>query len=198
MPLKICLTPQDVETRLSRLGIPCSFTVEEREAYSTTPVVDCAEPALAFPTPSTGPGLTLSLIRASVGVDPRRQPSVFDHPWYQAEAFMNAPCAPGWHILQMDVLPESLGQPVGYAGRLRARGLMLPAGVEVVLMLFLHYAGTGVQLLGKKHTWCSDRASTQRAVTVGAFGRNGVFVSAHPENFASRGLGICGKLTGVG
>jgi hypothetical protein len=61
-------------------------------------------------------------------------------------------------------------------------------------MLFLHYAGTGVQLLQKKHTWCRDQATQDRFVTVGAFGRNGLFVSGHPAAYASRGLGICAKL----
>jgi hypothetical protein len=61
-------------------------------------------------------------------------------------------------------------------------------------MLFLHYAGTGEQLLFKKHSWCSDLASMGRRVTVGAFGRNGLFISGHPQNFASRGLGICAKV----
>jgi hypothetical protein len=62
------------------------------------------------------------------------------------------------------------------------------------LMLFLHYAGTGEQLLQKKHTWCRDHASMNRFVTVGAFGRNGLFVSGHPVEFASRGLGICASV----
>jgi hypothetical protein len=63
-------------------------------------------------------------------------------------------------------------------------------------MLFLHYAGTGEQLLQKKHTWCSDHASLNRSVTVGAFGRNGLFISGHPPDFASRGLGICARIKG--
>jgi hypothetical protein len=71
--------------------------------------------------------------------------------------------------------------------------LELPRAIEVVLMLFLHYAGTGEQLLLKKHTWTSDEASLNRYVTVGAFGRNGVFISGHPADFSSRGLGICAK-----
>jgi hypothetical protein len=67
--------------------------------------------------------------------------------------------------------------------------------IEVVLMLFLHYEATKEQLLLRKHTWCADRASLGRQVTVGAFGRNGVFISGHPAGFASRGLGICAKQT---
>jgi hypothetical protein len=61
-------------------------------------------------------------------------------------------------------------------------------------MLFLYYMGTQEQLLQKKHTWCKDAASMHRFVTVGAFGRNGLFVSGHPAEFASRGLGICAKI----
>ncbi len=36
-------------------------------------------------------------------------------------------------------------------------------------------------------------ASLGRHVTVGAFGRNGVFLSGHPSNFASQGLGVCAE-----
>jgi hypothetical protein len=96
----------------------------------------------------------------------------------------------------MDVLPDSIQQSVDYLSSSGNAGLGLPLAVEVVLMLFLHYTGTGEQLLLKKHSWCSDTASMDRHVTVGAFGRNGVFLSGHPPNFASRGLGICGKASG--
>jgi hypothetical protein len=58
-------------------------------------------------------------------------------------------------------------------------------------MLFLHFAGTGEQLLQRKHTWTCGQDSRKRFVTVGAFGRSGLFVSAHPAGYASRGLGIC-------
>jgi len=70
----------------------------------------------------------------------------------------------------------------------------MPLAVEVILMLFLHFLRTGEQLLLKKHSWCSDVASLNRHVTVGAFGRNGVFVSGHPANFSSQGLGVCAKV----
>ena len=74
------------------------------------------------------------------------------------------------------------------------RGLALPWAIEVVLMVFLHFVGTGEQLLQKKHTWCRDEPSLSRFVTVGAFGRNGLFISSHPGDYASRGLGICAKV----
>jgi len=74
----------------------------------------------------------------------------------------------------MDVVPESVSQPIDYVRRLSSAGLELPSAIEVVLMLFLHYAGTKEQLLLRKHTWCSDHASLGRHVTVGAFGRNGI------------------------
>ena len=73
--------------------------------------------------------------------------------------------------------------------------MQLPSAIEIVLMVFLHYVGTREQLLQKKHTWCKDQASLDRFVTVGAFGRNGLFLSAHPGDYASRGLGICAKLS---
>jgi hypothetical protein len=107
---------------------------------------------------------------------------------------MNLPVSPGWHVLFMEVLPESIGQAADYGRSLAARMFEVPNAVEVVLMLFLHYLGTGEQLLSRKHTWCADSASGGRVVTVGAFGRNGVFLSAHPPGFGSRGLGICPKV----
>jgi hypothetical protein len=198
MSLTISLTPPEVERRLATLGIPCRFTSGEHTAFATTPVVDSAwGRVFGFATPADNPGLTLSNIRNCVGTDPGRPPSVFDHPWYQNEDFMRVPCSPGWHFLMMDVLQDSIQQPVDYLDSSGRAGLELPSAVEVVLMLFLHYVDTGEKLLMKKHTWCCDKASLERHVTVGAFGRNGVFLSGHPSKFASQGLGICAKLSGL-
>ena len=191
--LTICLTTQEVEQRFAKLGIRCSFSDEERMVFSTTPRIAVPGPAFAFPIPADNQHLNLDDIKTCVGTDPRHQPSFFDHPWYAQEDFMRLPCAPGWHVIQMDVLEGSIQQTSNYLDSSRSQ-LVLPSAVEVVLMLFLHYAGTGEQLLLKKHTWCSDLASLGRRVTVGAFGRNGVFISSHPPNFVSRGLGICGKI----
>jgi hypothetical protein len=107
---------------------------------------------------------------------------------------MEKNCRPGWHVLLMDVLEDSIQHPANYLHSVKQPGLRLPDAVEIVLMLFLHYVGTGEQLLLKKHSWCSDLASLGRQVTVGAFGRNGLFISGHPPQFASRGLGICAAL----
>jgi hypothetical protein len=65
-------------------------------------------------------------------------------------------------------------------------------------MLFLHFLATGEQLLTRKHTWCRDEASLGRRVTVGAFGRNGLFLSAHPPAYSSRGLGAIRSLDARG
>jgi hypothetical protein len=196
MSLMISLNPDQVEQRLAAMGIVCRFTPDERIALATTPVVSRAERIFAFPIPAANESLTLSNIKSCVGSDPRHQPCVFDHPWYESESFVQTRCPAGWHLLMMDVLPDSIQQPVHYLRSSTVAGLELPLAVEVVLMLFLHYVGSGEQLLLKKHTWCHDTASLGRHVTVGAFGRNGVFLSGHPENFASQGLGVCGKVAG--
>ena len=185
--LTICLTPDDVEQRLTKLGTRCAFTPEERAQYATTPLVSGAERLFAFPTPAENV-LSLSHIKDCVGTDPARQPCFFEHPWYQDEEFMRTRIAGGWHVLSMDVLADSILQPANYLGS-------LPTAVEVVLMLFLHYVGTGEQLLLKKHSWCADSATLGRQVTVGAFGRNGVFISGHPPNYVSRGLGTCARVS---
>src|SRR5688572_8657038 len=195
MSLTISLTPDQVEQRLAALHIGCRFTADERIAYATTPVVNGPERLFAYPIPSDNSLLTLSYIKNYAGTDPNRQPSFFDHPWYQSEEFMSATCSAGWHILAMEPISGSLQQPVDYLRSSGDSGLLeLPQAVEVVLMLFLHFVRGGEQLLFKKHTWCSDTASLNRHVTVGAFGRNGVFLSAHPANFSSQGLGVCAKV----
>jgi hypothetical protein len=194
MSLTISLTVEQVEQRFLSLGIPARFTPDELLRFSTTPVVANEKMVFGFPTPVDNSALTLSNLKTIVGTDPAHQPAFFDHPWYADEPFMASQCAPGWHFLMMDVHPESISQPLDYVRRLKSEGMELPSAIEIVLMLFLHYEGTKEQLLLRKHTWCSDRASLGRHVTVGAFGRNGLFVSGHPEGFASRGLGICGKI----
>ena len=195
MSLSISLTTEQVEQRLSQLGIPCRFTPDELTRLATTPVVSSSLATFSFPTPADNSSLTLANIKKCVGSDPAKQPAFFEHPWYEDEAFMSQPCPPGWHSIGMDVLPDSIAKPWDYSYRLTEIGLALPLAVEVILMLFLHFAATREQLLLRKHTWCSDTASLGRQVTVGAFGRNGVFVSGHPAGFASRGLGICVKIS---
>ena len=190
----ISLSPNEVGRRFARLGIPNLFTDEEKQELATTQVVQIPEGVLAFPTPRDNSGLNILKLRGILGTNPSKQPSFFDHPWYLEETFATVECQPGWHLLHMNVLPDSISQPLNYFSSLAGRGLELPAAIEVVLMVFLHFAGTGEQLLQKKHTWCKDEASLNRFVTVGAFGRNGLFISGHPGAFASRGLGICGKV----
>jgi len=190
----ISLSPTEVERRFALMGIPNRFTEPERAEFGTIPIVDAKDVVIAFPTPRALSGLNILNLRKIVGTDPRKPPSFFDHPWYLEEPFAQQDCEPGWHFLCTNVVPDSVSQPIHYIDSLRDSGLELPSAVEVVLMLFLHFSGTGEQLLQRKHTWCRDRASLDRFVTVGAFGRNGLFLSAHPGMYASRGLGICAKL----
>ena len=185
----ICISPDEVDRRFAILGIPNRFTSQEKESLRPTSLVKHQERAFAFPTPENSTGLNILKLREILGTNPIKQPSFFDHPWYLEESFAAQDCYPGWHALTMDVIPESISQPINYSSSSR-----LPSAVEVVLMLFLHYVGTGEQLLLKKHTWTRDQASLGRFVTVGAFGRNGVFLSGHPGGYTSRGLGICAKL----
>ena len=187
----ISLPPKEVERRFESLGIPNRFTDEEIRTLATTPIVSVDAGLMAFPTPADNVGINILKLRILLGTNPSKQPSFFDHPWYLEEAFAAEDCPPGWHLIHMDVLPETIFQPIHYVSSLRSRGLGLPSAIEVTLLLFLHYAGSGEQLLQKKHTWCRDHASLDRFVTVGAFGRNGIFISSHRPAYASRGLGIC-------
>ena len=189
----ICLSPNEVEQRFARLGIPNRFAVAEKQRLETPSIVASGENIFGFPVPEERSGLNILNLRRIVGTDPSKPPSFFDHPWYLDETFAQEDCAAGWHFLHMHVLPESIGQTANYA-RSWPLQAELPAAIEIALMLFLHYVGTGEQLLQKKHTWCKDLASLGRVVTVGAFGRNGLFVSAHPPEYSSRGLGICARL----
>jgi len=191
--LTICLTPEEVEQRLSRLGIACSFSAEEHAVLSTTPIVNRADRVFAFPTPAKNQTLNLKNIKTCLDGRHSKQTSIFEHSWYETEQFMTTCCPPGWHVLFMDVLAGSIQQSVNYLDSASTSDLHLPLAAEVVLMLLLHYEGSGEQLLMKKHSWCSDVASLNRHVTVGAFGRNGIFISGHPAGYASRGLGICPK-----
>ena len=189
----ISLPAVEVERRFGLMGIPNRFTDAEKAELDTTSIVDMPDDLIGFPTPKANSGLNVLNLRQILGTDPSKQPSFFDHPWYLDEAFAKEDCEPGWHLIHKAVLPDSISQPIHYVRRLREHGLQLPSAIEIVLMLFLHYVGSGEQLLQKKHTWCRDQASLDRFVTVGAFGRNGLFLSGHPAEYASRGLGICAR-----
>jgi hypothetical protein len=189
----ISLSPTEVERRFGLMGIPNRFTESEKAEFDAT-TIGVPDGSICFPTPQAKSGLNILNLNKILGTGPSRQPSFFDHPWYLEEPFGREDCAPGWHFLQVDVLPDSISQPIHYISSLRNQGLALPSAIEIVLMVFLHFVGTGEQLLQKKHTWCRDEASLNRFVTVGAFGRNGLFLSAHPGAYSSRGLGICAKV----
>ena len=186
----ISISPDEVERRFAILGIPNRFTSQEKKSLRPTSLVKHEGRAFVFPTPKDSVGLNVLKLREMLGTNPIKQPSFFDHPWYLEELFATHDCEPGWHALTMDVIPESVSKPINYSDSSHR-----PSAIEVVLMLFLHYVGTGEQLLLKKHSWTREQATLGRCVTVGAFGRNGVFLSGHPGDYASRGLGICAKLT---
>ena len=143
----ICLPPSEIERRFALLGIPNQFSKTEKQALATTPIVEPGERVFGFPTPEANAGLNLLNLREILGTDRAKPPSFFDHPWYLNEPFGRDDCDPGWHFLYTEVLPDSISQPVDYASSLTRQGLELPTATEVVLMLFLHYAGSGEQLL---------------------------------------------------
>ena len=192
--LLIAIAPQQFVDLLNRVNLKLAFTQNEAVDLLTTSNVDNSERILRFPIPHANVCLNLLNLRGILGTNPSVQPSFFEHPWYLTEPFATDNCEPGWHGIHMDVLPDSVGQSIHYADRLSDRGLGLPKAIDVVLMLILHHVATKEQLLKTKHTWCADHDSQGRFVTVGAFGRNGIFVSAHSASYTSRGLGICGKL----
>ena len=191
----ISVSPTEVEHRFALLGIPNRFAEEEKVEPNTTLVTDPNLQIVGFPVPKANSGLNILNLRRLLGTNPVKQPSFYDHPWYLDETFVKEDCSPGWHFLTSGILPDSISMSINYASSLEKRNLILPSAIEIVLLLFLHFAGTGEQLLQKKHTWCRDNASLNRFVTVGAFGRNGLFISAHPGEYSSRGLGICAKVT---
>ncbi len=188
------LSPQQVEGIFKKLQLPFFFTPDDMAALQTFNLIDRDDRTLTFPTPIANDGLNILNLRRLLGVDPGKPPSFFDHPWYLEEEFGQLNCEPGWHRIEIEVHPDSIEKPLDSYRSLEAEGCTLPTAIEVVLMLFLYFVNTGERLLLKKHTWCRDQASLGRTVTVGAFGRNGVFISGHPPAFASRGLGICRKL----
>ena len=189
----VTISPQDVTQCFRALGISNRFDHSEEQSLNTTHVV--TRPGFfSFPTPRDNSDLSVLGVRRVVGVDSAKPPSFYDHPWYLGEAFGESVCEPGWHSIEMNVIADSVGRPIYHADDLKERGLYLASAVEVVLMLFFHFAATGEQLLNRVHTWTYDRTTEGRFVTVGAFGRKGVFVASHEVGFQSKGLGICAKV----
>jgi hypothetical protein len=189
------VTTGQIEQIFQKWNLPLKFDADEqRQLSNTTHIVDAVDRILGFPTPKANDGLNILNLRRLLGVDPRHPPSFFDHPWYLDEDFARKNCFPGWHFLHMDVTPGSLSKSHNYHYSYKSENSVLPSAIEIVLMLFIHFEMTGERLLFNKHTWCSDMASLERFVTVGAFGRNGLFISSHPPLFASRGLGLCERL----
>src|SRR4029079_6188124 len=95
MSLMISITSEEVESILGTVGVRCSFSPAERVFFSTTPVVDTDQPAFLYPIPADNSHLTLSNLKNLFGVDPKRPPSFFDHPWYATQDFMKIPALSG-------------------------------------------------------------------------------------------------------
>ena len=129
----ISLSPDEVERRFAVLGIPSRFTPEEKQALRTTSLGEDKSRIFVFPTPLACADLNVLKLREIVGTNPTKQPTFFDHAWYVEEAFGRLDCEPGWHALQMDVLPDSISKPINYSSSWER-----PSAMEVILMLFLH------------------------------------------------------------
>src|SRR5262245_56697929 len=185
------LSATRVQEAFEKLALPFKFNEIELDELRAAPTGLPDSSVLCFPTPESNSGLNVLNLRKLMGVDPQHPPSFFDHPWYLPESFGHANCGPGWHVIETSVSPESLEQSFDWQRTAHPPNVTLPTAVEFVWMLFLYYTVFGEQLLNRKHTWCADEASLGRFVTVGAFGRNGVFISSHPPAFSSRGLGLC-------
>ena len=172
------------------MGIQARFTPAEIEGLNSIKV--WAKPGfITFPTPEDNCALSILNLRKALGTDPSREPIFFDHPWYLEEPFGSIRCDPGWHSVATAVTPDSIGQPIYYADSIKGSGHYLASAAEVVLMLFLYFTATGKHLMVNKHTWTRDRTDNKRFVTIGAFGKKGLFVSSHEVGYTSRGLGIC-------
>ena len=125
------VTTAETEQIFLKWNLPLKFNSEEHCTLRTTAsVVECPTDTLAFPTPASNDGLNILNLRRLVGVEPNRPPSFFDHPWYLEERFGLKNCAPGWHVIQMDVLPDSIEKPYNYHYSLRSRNLTVPSAIE--------------------------------------------------------------------
>ena len=189
----LLLSPQEVQQLLDRMGIRARFTQAEIESLNSDKVQN-KQGFITFPTPEDHSALSILNLRKAVGTDPSREPVFFDHPWYLEEPFGNIGCEPGWHSVAMAVTPDSVGQPIFYADSIKGSRQYLASAAEVVLTLFLYFATTGKRLMVNKHTWTTDRTDNKRFVTIGAFGKKGLFVSSHEVGYSSRGLGICPRV----
>jgi hypothetical protein len=184
------ITPLEAQECFQRLGISAEFRTVEARRLNGDQLWE-GEGFLSFPIPEDNEALTVLSLRRALANSPMNQPMLHEHPWYLREPFGDLSCTPGWHSLAQTTMPSTIGQPIYYADSIKSDSLYLPSAAEVVLMLVLHFVLTGQHLLAKKHTWTRDRTKTGRFVTVGAFGKNGLFLSSHEVGYHSRGLGIC-------
>jgi hypothetical protein len=106
------LSAARVQDAFLKLGLPFRFSDIELEKYQSAPTGLPDASMLCFPTPESNSGLNLLNLRKLLGVDPAHPPSFFDHPWYLEEAFGHTNCAPGWHVIETSVRPESQGNIV--------------------------------------------------------------------------------------
>jgi hypothetical protein len=187
------LSSSDVLTAFRRLDVPADFTAAEIARLDARPPEDRTG-YCTFPTPEDSQHLSVLELRQRLGVSPDGGCGFFDHPWYLDEPFAHAVCRAGWHSIATAPVAASLDEADWHAESLSGHGLNLPRAVEVILMLFLSLTIREERFLLRKHTWTCDRSVSGRRVSVGAFGRKGVFLSSHAPGYKSRGLGICPRI----
>ncbi len=81
--------------------------------------------------------------------------------------------APGWVLIDKEVLPESRNQTYEtQKGMVEARGCSMPSVLEAVLLNLMVFAFTGERLYGTEpwtYTRCTEKVDDRRSIVVGSF-----------------------------
>ena len=154
-------------------------TVESLPLLSRLSVTGISEPEVPYSAPTLqelsqthllvlGQGASIRQMRDVFGCDPgRAEPCFYNQDWYLEQKFMDERPAPGWFLLQKEVVAATRAvQPVA----ILESGIRLPSAVQCTYAFFAYYLATGGQKLWEyDFVWCSDTDHNGDRIYVGKY-----------------------------
>lgn len=110
--------------------------------------------------------LNLASLRKRFGTNPlKAEPCFYNQDWYQKERFMKRTLKSGWHLIRLDLFPDSRAQ---VPEKLSAR-LKFPSAVLCAYAFFAYWFYNKKKLWPADFVWCDDFDHNGDRIYVGRY-----------------------------
>jgi hypothetical protein len=139
---------------------PVPFDGEVLEAHADTHIL-IAAPRI--------PGLTINWFREHFGVDPSKEPCMYNQDWYLREDFAaKTELDGGWHLIRKSVLEEARAKQPDDIERALS-GERFPSAITLTFTFFAWWFLHNETLWKHDFLWCSDRDHSGDWIYVGRY-----------------------------